>query len=245
MNRIQSCFAKTRAEGRGAYVAYLTMGAPTLEKSFAAVETVLAEGADILELGIPFSDPVADGAVIRQAAMRALENGVTLADVLRGIPALRSRHPDVPIVIFTYYNVIYKYGTARFAADAAEAGADAALVVDLPLEERAELLDVLRPKGLTLIPLVTPTTGLDRVAASAEGMEDAFLYAVTVKGVTGQRASLPPELASRLEAIKRITSVPVVAGFGIKTPEEGAKIAEHCDGFVIGSALVQRFMNEG
>ena len=241
MNRIQKLFAKTRAEGRGAYVAYLTMGAPTLEKSFAAAETVLAEGADILELGVPFSDPVADGPVIRKAAAQALANGVTLADVLEALPAFRAKHPDTPIGIFSYYNLIYKYGLERFAADAAKAGVDAVLAVDLPLEERGELLDVLRPHGLTLVPLISPTTGPERIAASAEGLDDSFLYAVTVKGVTGQRDSLPPELASRLEEIKSITSVPVVAGFGIRTPEDGAKIAKYCDGFVIGSALVERF----
>ena len=244
MNRIQKLFAKTRAEKRGAFVAYLTMGAPTLAASFDAAETLLGEGADILELGVPFSDPVADGAVIRTAANKALANGVTLADILERIPALRAKHPETPLVVFSYYNPIYKYGLKRFAADAAKAGVDAVLVVDVPLEERGELLEVLRPQGLTLVPLISPTTGEDRIRASAEGLEDSFLYAVTVKGVTGQRTRLPPELAARLEEIKSLTSVPVVAGFGIRTPEEGAKIAAHCDGFVIGSALVERFMNQ-
>ena len=244
MNRIQKTFARCKAEGKAAYVAYLTMGAPTLEKSFAAAETLLGEGVDILELGVPFSDPVADGAVIRAAANRALANGVTLADVLAGVSELRARHPDTPVVIFTYYNILYSYGLKRFADEAAQRGVDAVLVVDLPLEERGELLDVLRPAGLTLVPLVAPTTGPERVRAIAEGLEDSFLYAVTVKGTTGQRASLPPELASRLTEIKRLVSLPVVAGFGIRTPEEGAAVASHCDGFVIGSALVERFMKD-
>ena len=244
MNRIQKTFARCKAEGKAAYVAYLTMGAPTPEKSFAAAETLLGEGVDILELGVPFSDPVADGAVIRAAANRALANGVTLADVLAGVSGLRARHPDTPVVIFTYYNILYSYGLKRFADEAAQRGVDAVLVVDLPLEERGELLDVLRPARLTLVPLVAPTTGPARVRAIAEGLEDSFLYAVTVKGTTGQRASLPPELASRLTEIKRLVSLPVVAGFGIRTPEEGAAVASHCDGFVIGSALVARFMKD-
>lgn len=244
MNRIQKTFMRCKAEGKAAYVAYLTMGAPTLEKSFAAAETLLGEGVDILELGVPFSDPVADGAVIRAAANRALANGVTLADVLAGVSELRARHPDTPVVIFTYYNILYSYGLKRFADEAAQRGVDAILVVDLPLEERGELLDVLRPAGLTLVPLVAPTTGPARVRAIAEGLEDSFLYAVTVKGTTGQRASLPPELASRLTEIKRLVNLPVVAGFGIRTPEEGAAVASHCDGFVIGSALVERFMKD-
>ena len=167
MNRIQKTFDRCGKEGKAAYVAYLTMGAPTLEKSFAAAETVVAEGADILELGVPFSDPVADGTVIRQAANVALKNGVTLADVLSGVPGLRQRHPETPIVIFTYYNVIFSYGLKRFAEEAAGRGVDAVLVVDLPLEERKELLDVLRPVGLTFVPLIAPTTGPERVRASA------------------------------------------------------------------------------
>lgn len=240
MNRIQKLFAKTRAEKRGAYVAYLTMGAPTLDESLAACEQVLKEGADILELGVPFSDPVADGAVIRAAAQKALASGTTLSKILARIPVLRAAHPDTPLVVFSYYNPIYKYGIERFAADAAKAGVDAVLVVDLPLEERDELVDVLRPQGLTFIPLIAPTTGAERIVASAKGLEDAFLYAVTVKGVTGARQSLPPELATRLAEIKRLTDVPVVAGFGIATPEEGEAIAQHCDGFVIGSANVRR-----
>ena len=244
MNRIQKTFMRCKAEGKAAYVAYLTMGAPTLEKSFAAAETLLGEGVDILELGVPFSDPVADGAVIRAAANRALANGVTLADVLAGVSELRARHPDTPVVIFTYYNILYSYGLKRFADEAAQRGVDAVLVVDLPLEERGELLDVLRPAGLTLVPLVAPTTGPARVRAIAEGLEDSFLYAVTVKGTTGQRASLPPELASRLTEIKRLVNLPVVAGFGIRTPEEGAAVASHCDGFVIGSARVERVMKD-
>ena len=170
MNRIQQTFERCRREGKAAYVAYLTMGAPTLAKSLAAAETLIGEGADILELGVPFSDPVADGAVIRRAADAALKNGVTLAGVLAEIPALRRRHPDTPLVIFTYYNVIFSYGLKRFADEAAACGVDAVLVVDLPLEERRELLDVLRPAGLTLVPLVAPTTGPERIRASAKGL---------------------------------------------------------------------------
>lgn len=244
MNRIQKAFARCRAEGKAAYVAYLTMGAPTMAGSLAAAETLLAEGVDVLELGVPFSDPVADGAVIRAAAQRALANGVTLVDVLAGAAAIRARHPDTPLVLFTYYNVLFSFGLKRFAEAAARNGVDAVLVVDLPLEERGELLDVLRGAGLALVPLIAPTTGPARVRASAKGAEDAFLYAVTVKGTTGARAALPPELAARLAEIRRLVDVPVVAGFGIRTPEEGARIAAHCDGFVIGSALVARFMKE-
>ena len=239
MNRIQKLFAKTRAEGRGAFVAYLTMGAPTLEASVAAGDTLLSNGADILELGVPFSDPMADGPVIRAAARTALENGVNMPQILKAVGQLRAKHPDAPLVVFSYYNIIYKYGLERFAADAAAAGADAVLAVDVPLEDRDEILDVLRPHGLTLVPLIAPTTGLDRVKEIAEGMEDSFLYVVTVKGTTGVRNELPPDLASRLDAIRAVAHLPVAAGFGISTKAQGEEVCRHADGFIVGSALVK------
>ena len=239
MNRIQKLFAKTRAEGRGAFVAYLTMGAPTLEASVAAGDTLLSNGADILELGVPFSDPMADGPVIRAAARMALENGVNLAQILKAVGQLRAKHPDAPLVVFSYYNIIYKYGLERFAADAATAGADAVLAVDVPLEDREEILDVLRPHGLTLVPLIAPTTGLDRIKEIAAGMEDSFLYVVTVKGTTGVRSELPPDLAARLSAIKAAVDVPICAGFGVSTHAQAEMISKAADGYIIGSALMR------
>lgn len=247
MNRIQKLFERTRAEGRAAYVAYLTMGVPTVEASFAAAEKVLAEGADILELGVPFSDPAADGPTIRRAAEIALKNGATLEGILERVPSLRAAHPETPLVLFTYYNVAYRRGLERFAEEAARAGVDAALLVDVPLEERAEPLAALRRHGLTLVPLVAPTTPGGRVEAIAEGLDDSFLYAISVKGVTGARASLPPGVAERLADLKGRVKMPVVVGFGIRTPEEGAALAKAggCDGFVIGSALVKRLQLDG
>ncbi len=241
MNRIARKFADCRARGKAAFVAYLTMGAPSLDASLAAAATLIDEGADILELGIPFSDPVADGPVIRQAALKALAGGVTLGEVLGRIPALRAAHPEIPMIVFSYYNVILAYGLERFAADAAQAGVDGVLVVDVPFEEREELLEVLLPRGLVLVPLAAPNTPVERARSMCQGVGESFLYAVTVKGTTGQRAELPPELTGRLEELKRAVELPVVAGFGIRTPEQGAVIGGHCDGFVIGSALVERF----
>ena len=241
MNRISAKFQANKAKGKATFVAYLTMGCPSLEKSLAAADTVIAEGADILELGIPFSDPVSDGAVIRAAALKALENGVTLKDVMREIPALRAKHPDIPFIIFSYYNIILSYGLEQFAADAAKAGADGVLIVDVPYEERKEVMDVIYPHGLVWVPLAAPNTPIERIQAKCEGVGESFLYAITVKGTTGARTELPPELTSHQEAIKQVVKIPVVAGFGIKTPEQGAAIGSHCDGFVIGSALVQRF----
>ena len=243
--RITSCFAKARSEGRGAFVAYLTFGCPSLEATEAAVDDLVAGGVDILEMGVPFSDPFADGAVIRSAAYKALENGVTMDKVLAAAKRVRAKHPDLAIVCFTYYNLIFSMGLENFAAKAADAGIDAVLAVDLPLEERDELLDVLKPHGITYIPLIAPNTPIERVKASAEGLEDSFLYIITVKGITGARRELPPELTARLDEIRAAVKLPIAAGFGISTCEQADVVSRHADGFVVGSALVKRLTDEG
>ncbi len=245
-NRIANCFEKARREGRSAFVAYLTIGYPTLSDSERAVDRLINEGADIIELGIPFSDPFADGAVIRAAAYEALKGGVTLKDAISLAARVRLRHPDTPLVVFSYYNVILSCGNDVFADMAEKAGIDAALVVDLPLEERDELLSVLKPHGITMIPLIAPNTPLERVAESARGVEDGFLYVITVKGVTGVRGDLPPELTERLDAIRKTVDMPVVAGFGIASREQGSALVKgHADGYVIGSAIVKRLGSGG
>ena len=245
MNRIQNIFARCRAEKKGAFVAYLTMGAPTLAASEAAVDDLVAGGVDILELGVPFSDPFADGAVIRSAAYTALAQGVTIDDVLAAAKRLRARHPETGLVVFTYYNLIFSKGVETFAAEAAAAGVDAVLVVDLPLEERDELLGALRAHGLTFVPLIAPNTPLERVVDSAAGLDDSFLYVITVKGVTGVRAELPPDLTAHLDAIRAAVKTPIVAGFGISTQAQADVVSQHADGFVVGSALVKRLNAEG
>ncbi len=245
MNCIQKSFARAKAEGRGAFVAYLTMGAPTLAASEAAVDDLVAGGVDILELGVPFSDPFADGAVIRSAAYTALAQGVTIDDVLAAAKRLRARHPETGLVVFTYYNLIFSKGVETFAAEAAAAGVDAVLVVDLPLEERDELLGALRAHGLTFVPLIAPNTPLDRVVESAAGLDDSFLYVITVKGVTGARAELPTDLTAHLDAIRAAVKTPLVAGFGISTQAQANVVSRHADGFVVGSALVKRLNAEG
>ena len=243
--RIADAFRRAKAEGRGAYVAYMTIGYPTLEKSAAAVETLIAEGADVIELGAPFSDPFADGAVIRSAAYEALRQGVTLEDVLALAARVRARHPGVALVLFSYYNLIFSKGLEAFAQAAADAGIDAVLSVDLPLEERDELLDVLRPHGLTVVPLIAPNTPLERVVASAAGLDDTFLYVITVKGTTGARTELPADLTARLDAIRAAVKIPIAAGFGISTRAQAEVVSRHADGFVVGSALVKRLGAEG
>ena len=243
--RIKRCFARAKAEGRGAFVAYLTMGYPTLAQSEAAVDDLVAGGVDIIELGVPFSDPFADGAVIRSAAYEALKQGVTLDGVLAAAKRIRARHPETGLVVFTYYNLIFSKGLEAFAQAAADAGIDAVLSVDLPLEERDELLDVLRPHGLTVVPLIAPNTPLERVVESAAGLDDSFLYVITVKGTTGARTELPPDLTARLDAIRAAVKIPIAAGFGISTRAQAEVVSRHADGFVVGSALVKRLGAEG
>lgn len=244
-DRIKRCFARAKAEGRGAFVAYLTMGYPTLAQSEAAVDDLVAGGVDIVELGVPFSDPFADGAVIRSAAYEALKQGVTLDGVLAAAKRIRARHPETGLVVFTYYNLIFSKGLEAFAQAAADAGVDAVLSVDLPLEERDELLDVLRPHGLTVVPLIAPNTPLERVVASAAGLDDTFLYVITVKGTTGARTELPADLTARLDAIRAAVKIPIAAGFGISTRAQAEVVSRHADGFVVGSALVKRLGAEG
>lgn len=244
-DRIKRCFARVKAEGRGAFVAYLTMGYPTLAQSEAAVDDLVAGGVDIVELGVPFSDPFADGAVIRSAAYEALKQGVTLDGVLAAAKRIRARHPETGLVVFTYYNLIFSKGLEAFAQAATDAGVDAVLSVDLPLEERDELLDVLRPHGLTVVPLIAPNTPLERVVASAAGLDDTFLYVITVKGTTGARTELPADLTARLDAIRAAVKIPIAAGFGISTRAQAEVVSRHADGFVVGSALVKRLGAEG
>ena len=245
MQRITDAFARAKSQSRGAFVAYLTVGFPTLEKSEAAADALVAGGVDILELGVPFSDPFADGGVIRSAAYEALRQGMTLGKVLEMAKRLRSRHPETGIVLFSYYNPMFSMGLERFASTAADAGIDAVLAVDLPLEERDELLDVLRPHGISYIPLIAPNTPIDRVAASSNGLENSFLYVITVKGVTGARTELPADLLDRLDAIRKVSPLPIAAGFGISTRAQADAVSRHADGFVVGSALVKRLGEEG
>ncbi len=237
--RITNAFAKAKAENRGAFIAYLTMGFPTPDASEQAVDDVIAGGADIVELGVPFSDPFADGGVIRSAAYEALRQGTTLDWTIALAKRLRARHPDTGIVLFSYYNLIFSKGLEAFADAAADAGIDAVLAVDLPLEERDELLEFLKPRGVGYIPLIAPNTPIERVVESEAGLENSFLYVITVKGTTGARTELPPDLTARLDAIRAVAHIPVAAGFGISTKAQGEEVCRHADGFIVGSAMVK------
>ena len=170
---------------------------------------------------------------------------MTLGDVIALAARVRAKHPETGLVLFSYYNLIFSTGLESFAADAEKAGVDGVLAVDLPLEERGELLPVLRRHDLTLVPLIAPNTPMERVVKSAEDLDDSFLYVITVKGTTGARTELPPELSDRLESIRKAVKVPIAAGFGVSTKAQAAEIGRHADGFIVGSALVRRLGEKG
>ena len=215
MQRITDAFAKAKSENRGAFVAYFTLGFPSLAASEKAVDDIIAQGADVIELGVPFSDPFADGGVIRSAAYEALRQGVSLADVLAAAKRLRAKHPNTAFVLFSYYNPVFSMGLEAFAALAAESGIDAVLSVDLPLEERKEFVEILKPHGISYIPLIAPNTPLARIKESEAGLENSFLYVITVKGTTGARAELPliSHRASMQSAHPRSSRLPPDSGF--------------------------------
>ena len=244
-HRITDAFARAKRENRGAFIAYLTAGFPSPEKCDAALDDLAAGGADVIELGVPFSDPFADGATIRSACAKALENGTTLDTAIETARRFRNRHPDTGIVVFSYFNPIFSKGLDAFAEAAAEAGIDAVLTVDTPLEERGEIIEAIRPRGISFIPLVAPSTPRERIAASVEGLENSFLYVITVQGTTGQRTSLPENLAARLDDIRQISPIPVAAGFGISTKAQAEAVSAHADGFVVGSHIVAQLARDG
>ncbi len=241
MNRIEKIFEKCRAENRKTLVVFAECGCPTLPDSEALIARQIEAGADIIELGVPFSDPTADGAVIQEASQIALRAGTKFTDIIAMASRLRIRYPDTGLIVFSYFNVLLNYGPAECARDLRAAGVDGILSVDLPFEERDELKAHCDREGLHLIPLLSPATSparAEKITAGATG----FVYYVTVRGVTGTRATLPAELAEQLECVRKISPVPVVAGFGIASPEAAREIGIHADGVVVGSAAVRLAM---
>jgi tryptophan synthase alpha chain len=238
MSAIAQAFARCRAEKRAAFVPFLTAGDPSLEVTEDLLVALAGAGADVIELGVPFSDPLADGPVIQASSARALAGGVTLPLILELVARYRNRL-RVPIVVFTYYNPLHAYGLARFAEQASASGVDGVLCVDLPPEEAAgEYLDALRREGLDAIFLLAPTSTKQRVARVAKA-GSGFLYYVSRTGTTGERASLPSELPDEVAALRKKVKLPIVVGFGVSTPEQASAVARFADGVVVGSALVR------
>ena len=241
MTRIGERFAKRRAEGRPAFVAFLTAGDPSLDRTVEAAVDLDRAGADVLELGVPFSDPLADGPVIQRASERALARGVTLSGVLDAVQRIRARC-DLPLLLFSYYNPLLQYGLPRLAREAKAAGVDGVLVTDLPPEEAGEWIAAARGSGLDTVFLASPTSPPERLKRVAEASR-GFVYAVSRTGVTGERQALSRDARPLVERLRALTDVPVALGFGLSTPEQVREAAAVADGVVVGSALV-RFLEE-
>jgi tryptophan synthase alpha chain len=236
-------FRVLAARGQAALVPYFTVGDPDLATTRELVRAALVEGADAIELGVPFSDPMADGPVLQRSAARALAAGTSLPRVLELLADLRREFPEPPFVLFGYYNPFFRYGVAEVARDAARAGADAFLCVDLPPEEAADLRAATRAHGLDLIALLAPTTPQARIRAIARSAS-GFLYFVSLLGTTGARASLPARLPEWVQRVHAATALPVGVGFGVSAPEQAAWLAGFADAVIVGSALA-RLLEDG
>jgi tryptophan synthase alpha chain len=238
MSRIAARFAALKAEGRSALVTYLQAFDPDRATSLSILQGLPAAGADIIEIGVPFTDPMADGPSIQKAGQRALKAGATAAGVLDLVRLLRQQDQATPVVLMGYFNPILSYGVARFCADAAQAGVDGLIIVDVPPEEADEVEPHARAHGLDLIRLIAPTTGearLPRVLAATTG----FIYYVAITGITGTRSADYASMAPTIAALKRHTDLPVAIGFGIRSPAQAAEAARAADGAVVGTALVE------
>ncbi|HKU65989.1 MAG TPA: tryptophan synthase subunit alpha [Rhizomicrobium sp.] len=239
MHRLSDTFARLKKEGRAAFVPFITAGDPDMETSFAILEKLPAAGADVVELGMPFTDPMADGPAVQASSVRALQSGAGMVKVLEMVKKFRRTDKKTPIVLMGYYNPIHAYGTARFARDVAGAGVDGLIVVDLPLEEDEVLRVPALAQGVDLIRFVTPTTDdkrLKRIVAEASG----YLYYVSVAGVTGTKAVPEDEVRAAMTRVRAATDLPCTVGFGIRSPEQAEAIARVADGVVVGSAIVSR-----
>jgi tryptophan synthase alpha chain len=244
MNRIDKCFKDLKQARKKAFVAYIAAGDPNLKKTAELVRSMEQSGVSVLELGVPFSDPLADGVVNQLAAARALKAKTTLAGILKMVSQLRKSGCELPLVLFTYFNPIHCYGLEKFAKDAEKAGVDGILNLDLPPEESDRYAQLMNRHHLHSIYLISPTTPMDRmgmIASKAQG----FIYYVSREGVTGMRTSLVQGLNQRISLIRKRSKVPVVIGFGISTPEQVRSSARVADGCVVGSAIVNKIASSG
>lgn len=237
MNRIEKRFADLKAKAQPAFIAYITAGDPTLDMTAKYVAALEKAGTDIVEFGVPFSDPVADGVVNQEAAQRALLNNVSLHDIVALVKRMRAT-TQIPLVLFTYFNPVLAYGIKAFAEDAADAGVDGVLCVDLPPEEAEEYRSCLNAKGISTIFLLAPTSPPERVALIARS-SSGFVYYVSRTGVTGERSEIESSVKEMVARIKRHTELPVAVGFGISTPEQAEEVGGYADGVIVGSAIVR------
>ena len=237
MSRIDATFERLRARGERALVVFLTAGDPSLADTRALVVEMARQGADIIEIGVPFSDPLADGPVIQRAAGRALAGGTTLTRILAMVRELRPE-VDVPLILFGYYNPVLAFGLGAFARAAAGAGVDGLIVPDLPPEEAGPLSEEAGPAGLDMVHLLAPTSAPERVKLIAR-TSTGFIYVVSVLGLTGERRELPPDLDQQIRRLRLVTTKPVCVGFGISEPAQVKAVGKLADGVVVGSAIVR------
>ena len=238
LRALEAMFAGAKSEGRAAFLPYFPIGYPNYDDSLRAIEAMAAEGVDGFEIGIPFSDPIADGPTIQAATQIALENGATVRKCLEAVRELRARGVNQPMLMMGYANPLVAYGTDRFVADARVAGADGLIVPDLPPEEAHYFADSCAREGMALIFMLAPTSNevrIDLASARATG----FIYVVSLTGITGARADLPADLTDFIGRLRARTDKPLVLGFGISTPEHARQVSRLTDGFIVGSALVR------
>lgn len=237
MGRIQDCFQSLKESGRAAFIPYLCAGDPDESTCLQLSRSLLEDGIDILEIGVPFTDPLADGLTNQLAAQRALEAGASQAGTFALVKKLRE-DSEVPVVFYTYYNLVHARGVEQYVADCAEAGVDGLLVLDLPPEEADELLEAARERDIAVIFIIAPTTRESRIEEIAQ-KATGFLYYVSREGVTGEREDLAEGLEESLQMIRKYTHLPVVVGFGISNPDQVSTIGKLADGVVVGSSLVR------
>ena len=236
-NRLAGAFARAKADGRIALMPFVTVGYPTLERSKKLIKAIVEAGADGLELGVPFSDPLADGVTVQRTSQQALDQGTNLNDALTLVAELRAEGVDVPLVLMGYTNPFYQYGLEALAAKAAEVGIDGFIVPDLPPEEAAEMEAAAAQAGLAYVHLLAPTSSPHRIITVTERAR-GFIYLVSVTGVTGARQRLQSYLDEFVGRVRERTDVPLAVGFGISTPEQAAAIGRLADGVIVGSALI-------
>lgn len=238
MTRIDKKFAALKAENKKGLVTFITAGDPSIDQSATILRTLPQSGADFIEIGMPFTDPMADGPAIQDSSLRALKNGMNLKGVLKMLTEFRETNQETPVILMGYFNPIYAYGIEDFMTDAAKAGADGLIIVDLPPEEDEELRLPATKAGLDLIKLVTPTTNDERLKTVIEHAS-GFLYYVSITGVTGTKSANIDEVGKHIAHIKTQTNLPVAVGFGIKTPIDAANMSKIADAVVVGSSIVQ------